>query len=659
MPDSPPLHGFNDWANVRLDQVGSRGNQAGFSSAGGDLDFVGGDLDFVGGDLDFVGGDLDFVGGDLDFVGGDLDFVGGDLDFVGGDVEPTFAAAAAMGYASPNTFKACVFGVNCLVAPPPLHRTGSSWHVPAVGSDKVSSYTVYRVQGDTFTPPPSAVVVGTTCVVGVDCPLGAASPTALVDQTELPNGVNFTYSVTATFNDGAVSDYSASKSATIQAVNDVPAAIADNYDVNQGASLVVTASCPVAWPAGSLPRLVGKGVLCNDTDTDSASLTAIIDLVPSHGTLVLNADGSFTYTPTAGFAGVDSFTYKAKDVTPISARNVSATVTITVHKTDTTPPVVNLSIPAPTGSGGYFKTTPVAVGVTATDESGVASFTCTDNGAPIVPGSLTGIGSSPAGGTLSVTGEGTHNLMCLATDSASNGPGAAGGSSNTGSVKIDTVQPFTAVTSGPSEGAEITTASASFGFSATDPAPASGVASTECRLDGGAFSACTSPKNVSNLAIGPHTFSVRATDVAGNVGSGNNVATRTFKVVYTFTLSPLKSPANLGSAVPINWQLKDPQGNTVSSLSTLVKLESVFNGPVPPGGCVSSANGTRVTLYSPATGATGGSSFRLVSGGYQFNWDTTTAKPTGKGCYTVLISLSDQSNAKMTNAVQLKSGEIE
>ncbi len=105
---SPPLHGFNDWASVRLDQVGSRGNQAGFSSAGGDLDFVGGDLDFVGGDLDFVGGDLDFVGGDLDFVGGDLDFVGGDLDFVGGDVEPTFAGAAAMGYASPNTFKACV-----------------------------------------------------------------------------------------------------------------------------------------------------------------------------------------------------------------------------------------------------------------------------------------------------------------------------------------------------------------------------------------------------------------------------------------------------------------------------------------------------------------------------------------------------------------------
>jgi hypothetical protein len=47
------------------------------------------------------------------------------------------------------------------------------------------------------------------------------------------------------------------------------------------------------------------------------------------------------------------------------------------------------------------------------------------------------------------------------------------------------------------------------------------------------------------------------------------------------------------------------------------------------------------TLYNPATGATGGSNFRLVSGGYQFNWDTTTANSTGKGCYTVIFQLKD------------------
>ncbi|HMJ87845.1 MAG TPA: hypothetical protein VK504_31935, partial [Vicinamibacterales bacterium] len=203
-------------------------------------------------------------------------------------------------------------------------------------------------------------------------------------------------------------------------------------------------------------------------------------------------------------------------------------------------------------------------------------------------------------------------------------------------------------------------ASVTFGFSTTDPTSAtnpatnSGVATVQCQFDSGAFSACTSPKTVTGLTIGPHTFSVRATDNAGNMGT----TTRTFKVVYAFTLTPLKSPANLGSAVPIAWQLKDPLGANVSSLSTMVKMESVFNGSVvPASGCVASPNGTTEVLYSPATGATGNSSFRYVPP-FQFNWDTSTASTapivTGKGCYTVLITLSDQSAARTTNGLQLK-----
>jgi VCBS repeat-containing protein len=73
-------------------------------------------------------------------------------------------------------------------------------------------------------------------------------------------------------------------------------------------------------------------VLGNDTDVDSdaSTLTAVLAAPPSHGSLVLNADGSFTYTPAAGFAGSDSFAYYAKDVTPLSSANVAATVTLTV-----------------------------------------------------------------------------------------------------------------------------------------------------------------------------------------------------------------------------------------------------------------------------------------------------------------------------------------
>jgi VCBS repeat-containing protein len=321
-PPTPTFHGYNDWASVRLDQVGSRGNQAGFSSAGGDLDFVGGDLDFVGGDLDFVGGDLDFVGGDLDFVGGDLDFVGGDLDFVGGDVEPTFAAAAAMGYASPNTFKACIVGtggVDCLtpapLLPPTLlkHRTRSAWKVPVVGSDKVTSYTGYRALGSAFNPA-TAVQVGTP-----------SSATNQVDNEELPDGVlnniKFTYSVTATFVDGTVSAYSASRSATITPVNDPPVAVPDSYTMLWNGTLNVT----------------GSGVLANDTDDDSpaTSLRAVLNAGPSHGTLTLRPDGSFTYKPDKNFVGTDTFSYKAndgvwfRDSTKVMSPN-SNTVTVTI-----------------------------------------------------------------------------------------------------------------------------------------------------------------------------------------------------------------------------------------------------------------------------------------------------------------------------------------
>ena len=277
------------------------------------------------------------------------------------------------------------------------------------------------------------------------------------------------------------------------------------------------------------------------------------------------------------------------------------------------------------------------------------SFSCTDNGSAIGVGSLAGIGTPSASGTLSVTAEGNHALVCQATDGFGNF-GAAPGSANTGSLKIDTVPPETTINSGPAD--EITTASATFTFSGTDAT--SGVASFECRFDGSAFAACTSPQTRTGLALGPHTFDVRAIDMAGNVDA--TPATKTFKVVYAITLVPLKSPANQGSAVQIEWALRDPAGNAVTSLSSLLKMESVFNGTATP--CVASDVGTKEVIYQDPIGATGNSSLRQVSGGFQFNWDTTTTTTnpikTPKGCYTVLLYLNDQSAPKRTTPLQLK-----
>ena len=54
-------------------------------------------------------------------------------------------------------------------------------------------------------------------------------------------------------------------------------------------------------------------MLANDTDVDGDPLTAVLVAGPAHGTLTLNANGSFTYTPDANFNGSDSFTYQAND----------------------------------------------------------------------------------------------------------------------------------------------------------------------------------------------------------------------------------------------------------------------------------------------------------------------------------------------------------
>ena len=75
-----------------------------------------------------------------------------------------------------------------------------------------------------------------------------------------------------------------------------PYAQDDIFTVQQGSSLVVSA----------------PGVLANDTGVSGAgSLTAMLVNGPANGSLTLNANGSFTYTPTSGFTGADGFTYQA------------------------------------------------------------------------------------------------------------------------------------------------------------------------------------------------------------------------------------------------------------------------------------------------------------------------------------------------------------
>ena len=84
---------------------------------------------------------------------------------------------------------------------------------------------------------------------------------------------------------------------------------------------------------------VSGNVLSNDTDVNGDALSAVLVGGTASGTLNLNSDGTFTYTPNSGFLGSDSFTYKASD-----GVNDSADITVTIFVFDPNGPRIYLPI---------------------------------------------------------------------------------------------------------------------------------------------------------------------------------------------------------------------------------------------------------------------------------------------------------------------------
>ena len=91
----------------------------------------------------------------------------------------------------------------------------------------------------------------------------------------------------------------------------------------------------------ALTVAAADGVLKNDTDVDGDPLTAVVVAGPSHGTLTLSPNGSFTYTPAANYLGPDSLTYQAKD--PSNVLSNTATVSMTVASVNDLPTITAIT----------------------------------------------------------------------------------------------------------------------------------------------------------------------------------------------------------------------------------------------------------------------------------------------------------------------------
>ena len=71
-------------------------------------------------------------------------------------------------------------------------------------------------------------------------------------------------------------------------------------------------------------------VLANDTDIEGDTLTVALVTQPANGTVVINGDGTVTYTPNPDFNGTDTFTYRVcDDGTPVACDEGTVTVTVT------------------------------------------------------------------------------------------------------------------------------------------------------------------------------------------------------------------------------------------------------------------------------------------------------------------------------------------
>ena len=175
---------------------------------------------------------------------------------------------------------------------------------------------------------------------------------------------------------GDAQSASAPTTVTITVTAGTPTAKADAYGDGAGHTLTVTANA---------------GVLANDTDPNGLALTAALAPGggPAHGVLTLNADGSFTYTPTKGFAGKDSFTYIASDGLASSG---PTTVTVTVTAS------------APTGKADAYGD---AAGhpLTVTAAAGVLANDTDPNGLPL--SAALAPGGGPAHGSLTLNANGS------------------------------------------------------------------------------------------------------------------------------------------------------------------------------------------------------------------------------------------------------------
>lgn len=398
--------------------------------------------------------------------------------------------------------------------------------------------------------------------------------------------------------------------------NVLPAAADDSYATSEDTALNVAA----------------PGVLDNDTDADSDTLTAdLVDDVDD-GVLTLNADGSFTYTPGADFVGTDTFTYRANDGT---GNSNTSTVTIAVTGSNDAPTITNVAnqtIDEDTSTGALSFT----VGDTET-AAGSLTVSGSSSNATLVPDADIVFGGSGASRTVTVTPAANRFGSATITITVSDGSASANDTftltvTGTADAPVAVADSFTT----DEDTAFGTNAASGVLANDTDADPDSLTASLVDDVDNGAlvFNADGSFTYTPGTNFnGSDAFTYRANDGS----SDSNTATVTITVNSVNdapTISAIADQSITANSMCCSGTDTGPLGFTISDAETPAAslVVSVTQSGTPVGVVLNGSAGNRTVMVAPLNLHSGTATIGItVSDGIESTTETFLVVVVGAG----------------------------
>ena len=422
--------------------------------------------------------------------------------------------------------------------------------------------------GDTLTFTAAGLPAG----LSIDPATGVITGT-IDHSASQPNGGSYVVTVTATDRAGAT----ASQSFIYTVTNPGPVAANDSATTNEDTPVTVA-------------------VLANDSDPDADPLK-VTAANAANGTVVINPDGTITYTPDANFNGTDTITYSISDG---QGGTATATVTVTVAGVNDAPVATPL---APRSNlDADIVSVPVAANFSDPDGD---PLTFTATGLPA------GLSISPAGvisGTIDKSASQPNGGVYSVTVTASDGKGG--------------------------------TVSTTFNWTVTNPPPVANDDTATTNED--------TPVTVAVLAndTDPDADPLKVT--AASAGNGTVVINASGTITYT----PNK---NFNGTDTITYTISDGNGGTSTAIVTVtvapVNDAPVADPPLPP---QTGVDGTAVSipvagnfkdvdgdpLTFTATGLPAGLSINPITGVISGTIDKNASQPNG-GVYSVTVTASD------------------